>query len=342
MAVELTEAQRNELLQAIEAVPRVDIPREYAHNRIIYGAPGTGKSYGLNQEVERFFPHEELYTRVTFHANYSYGQFIGTYKPTPIFKEAEASIRYYAPDMRTELEGQKEPIITYEFVEGPFLTMLVKALKNPEYNYLIIIEEINRASASGVFGDVFQLLDRDGDGVSEYSITFNQDVMTCLAKHGITDRTVRLPSNLYIWATMNNADQGVQPMDTAFKRRWSFEYFPLNARAGEVDSLRLRLNFMSAEIKWNKFREVINNRLIEHAKVGEDKLIGPFFLKEHELRNNNVFINKLLLYIKEDVLRHNNADKIFTKSTFSKIVEDYNNGRNIFVFPEEQFLEDEE
>lgn len=338
MTFELSSIQRMNLFQAFTVKPKITIPKKYPHNRIIYGAPGTGKSFELNKEVIKYFPHEDLFCRVTFHPNYSYGQFVGTYKPVPIYKEAGG--RYFKSDMTTEIVGQKEPIISYEFVEGPFLSMLVKALKNKDHNYLLIIEEINRAQASSVFGDVFQLLDRNSKGVSEYSVSFNKDVMNFLEKEGIMEKNIKLPSNLYIWATMNNADQGVQPMDTAFKRRWSFEYFPLDSKANDVDSLEIKLSFLSSEIKWNKFRKVINDRLIEHAKVGEDKLIGPFFLKAHELSDPEVFKNKLLLYLKEDILRHNNSDKLFTKSTFSKIVEEYDTKRNIFVFSEEEFRDD--
>lgn len=309
-----------------------DVPR----NRIIYGAPGTGKSFHLQELVDEQFKHESLWERITFHSNYTYGQFVGTYKPTPLYKNT--GIKVFFSDKMTETPDQLEPVIDYQFVPGAFLSMLVKAIRNPQSSFVLLIEEINRADTAGVFGDVFQLLDRDKDGGSEYAITFNPDVMTYLKSEGITEDKIKLPSNFFIWATMNSADQGVAPMDTAFKRRWSFEYLSLNKNASKATG-NIHLPFMKGTaVSWNKLREVINIHLKD--LVPEDKLIGPFFLKTHELNDKDVFKNKLLLYLRDDVLRHN-PNKLFIKKLFSDIVEDFDKDEEIFIFSKDELKSDE-
>ena len=204
-----------------------------APRQIIYfGAPGTSKSYTLNKDAEKIANQK----RVTFYPGYSYQQFVGTYKPC--------------------MDSDK---IAYKFVPGPLLRLLEKALKaetqaenkedtsaaehsteNQENGkeekdtekFLLIVEELNRAEAAAVFGDLFQLLDRNSDGESEYPISVSEDLKQYLEKQGVwkketedTQKQLYFPSNFYIWATMNSADQGVFPLDTAFKRRWDFKYF---------------------------------------------------------------------------------------------------------------------
>ena len=190
---------------------------EHPHNRIVFGAPGTGKSNRLENDKVVFGQNFE---RVTFHPNYSYAQFVGTYKPVPV-KEL--------------VNGVETTTITYKYVPGPFMRTYVKAIRSIKENnpkpYLLLIEEINRANVAAVFGDVFQLLDR-ANGQSEYEIETSEDMRAYLAqelkgKESDYER-IRIPKNMYLWATMNSADQGVFPMDTAFKRRWNFEYIGIN------------------------------------------------------------------------------------------------------------------
>ena len=196
------------------------------HNQIIFGAPGTGKSHMFEKDRIKYF--EETYERVTFHPDYTYSQFVGTYKPVPKQDDRDS--------------------ITYKFIPGPFMRVLLASVKDLIVNgqnakkHLLIVEEINRANVAAVFGDVFQLLDRDKYGLSEYPIATSEDMRRYLLeelkkdeevtkKLSITDGIVdeiRIPGNMYIWATMNSADQGVFPMDTAFKRRWSFKYVGIN------------------------------------------------------------------------------------------------------------------
>lgn len=320
---DLDEAETNDE----DSVQSVEVDNEYLsklpRNRIVFGAPGTGKSYKLNEDREKCFT-DGNYERVTFHPNYSYAQFVGTYKPKPKFR----------------VDGTE--YVSYEFVPGPFLRIWIKAQNSikdgTNRNYLIIIEEINRANVAAVFGDVFQLLDRKADGTSEYEIAISEDMRDYLVNEcGFTNQevtTIRIPHNLYIWATMNSADQGVLPMDSAFKRRWNFEYIGINEGTSKIVHSEITLKPYGT-IKWELLRREINSRLIESG-INEDKLIGPFFLSEKELKSSSidqVFKSKLLMYLFEDVLKHRKA-KIFKTelNIFSKIIEAYDKGKEIFDF----------
>lgn len=295
-----------------------------ARNKIIYGAPGTGKSYALRQQATAAGFKEKRIIRVTFHPNYTYQQFVGVYKPTPIYKLTNEQL--YGSDGSTPRES-KEPLIDYTLVAGPLLMLLVAARKEPDEKFLLIIEEINRAPVAAVFGDVFQLLDRDKDGKSEYEIEFNADITTYLNRAlEVKGSKIGLPANLYIWATMNSADQGVMPMDAAFKRRWAFEYLPLDQMESKVEDWVI--NFQEVDYKWNAFRKELNDAL-KKQNVAEDKLIGPFFLNEAELSDPDTIKNKLLLYLRDDILRHS-PESLFAKRAFSDIVSDYVAGVNIF------------
>ncbi|MGA0584721.1 MAG: AAA family ATPase, partial [Castellaniella sp.] len=196
------------------------IPELLPRNRICYGAPGTGKSYTIDRDLTRYFPHPGLYQRVTFYPDYTNGAFVGEYKPSPVYRSSSET--FFGPDQKTVMHGM-EPLIDYRFVPGPFLIMLCKAYLHPQLNFCLIIEEINRAHASAVFGDVFQMLDRNDQGDGRFAVTLSPEAQDYLTSRGIQG-SVRLPRNLYIWATMNSADQGVLPLDAAFKRRWALEY----------------------------------------------------------------------------------------------------------------------
>lgn len=296
-----------------------------SRNRILFGAPGTGKSYKLNDDREKCFTGDN-YERVTFHPNYSYAQFVGTYKPKPKFRT----------------DGTE--YVSYEFVPGPFLRIWINAqssIKSGTHdNHLLIIEEINRANVAAVFGDVFQLLDRKIDGTSEYEIATSEDMRDYLEKeHGFTAdevATIRIPNNMYIWATMNSADQGVSPMDSAFKRRWNFEYIGIDEGKSKIAGKKITLK-PYGEVEWDVLRAKINDRLTQSdLNINEDKLIGPFFFSEKEIISESIdeiFKSKLLMYLFEDVLKHRKG-KLFRPelNTFSKIIDAYNNSEEIFDF----------
>lgn len=281
-------------------------------NRIVFGAPGTGKSYRLKDDCEAFIEESDGdYERVTFHPDYTYSQFVGTYKPI------------------TDVNGK----IRYDFVPGPFMRIYVQALKsgrsqNPQ-PYLLLIEEINRAKVAAVFGDVFQLLDRDDDGVSEYAIQATEDITKYLASElgGMPDnyKKIRIPDNMFIWATMNSADQGVFPMDTAFKRRWNFEYLGINENEGQISGNIMLKTDAIQKVEWNTLRKAINEKLSSEYKVNEDKLMGPFFLSKKVLKTvdgddntiadtdgfMNTFKSKVIMYLYEDAAKQH-KHKLFS------------------------------
>lgn len=282
------------------------------HNWILFGAPGTGKSYVIDQAAKQY-PH----CRVTFHPDYTYAQFVGSYKPVPSQQTASG--------------------ITYGFVPGPFVNTLIESLENPNTPHILIIEEINRADPAAVFGDVFQLLDRNDEGSSEYSVRTSQELKDYLqgklsanAKETLRALIVNLdqsetdapaydcseiaiPNNMYIWASMNSADQGVFPMDTAFKRRWTFQYLPIDSDNGILQSADGA--FLSEH--WDEIRTNINKLLKSQGRdIPEDKLLGPYFLSARELHNDDedaeqnaqnfvhVFASKVIMYLFEDAARY--------------------------------------
>lgn len=344
-----------EELNDIEEVQK-DLDDEI-RNKIIYGAPGTGKSHYINNFLDDkssskcMFKNDYLFERVTFHPSYTYGQFVGTYKPSPIYSkdEADKTTSWYGAD-KVKNDNLMNPHIDYTLVAGPFLNMLCKALNNPKYKFLLIIEEMNRANAAAVFGDVFQLLDRDENNNSTYGIKFNSDITNFLINNISSDVDpklfnketgfIKIPENLFIWGTMNSADEGVSKMDAAFKRRWSFEYTDISPNSDDTTKLgRLAISipFLSDStntegiyINWNKFRTELNNVIHEISpNLPEDKYIGPFFLKDKELLNSNIIKSKLLLYLKDDVLRHNSKE-LFIDSRFSEIFKKFDK-ENIFA-----------
>lgn len=287
---------------------------ELFHNRLIYGAPGTGKSNLLKKESLVF---GENYERVTFYEDYSYSQFVGSYKPY----------------------SDKNGKVGYKFVAGPFLRQLGKAL-NPNNNgqpYLIIIEEINRANASYVFGDMFQLLDRDSNGVGEYEVHVSDEVKQYLKdEHQINKDSLKLPANFYIWATMNCADQGVFPLDSAFKRRFDeYKLMDINDNEYKIANIDILVGCNGiGTINWNLFRRTINKYLLS-KDIKDDKLIGPFFIKPSVLEDakkaQSAIRDKLLMYLLEDVVKRKKGLFIDNVKSLSKINELYgkNNGDNI-------------
>lgn len=295
------------------------------HNIIVFGAPGTGKSHKLKEESIEFGEHHE---RVTFHPDYTYAHFVGTYKPIMI---------------KNEETGKNE--IEYDFVAGPFLRVYLAAKRSPE-PILLLIEEINRANVAAVFGDVFQLLDRDEDGTSEYEVAASEDVQKWLSDNGINETKLSLPKNMYIWATMNSADQGVFPMDTAFKRRWNFEYTDLYPELSWAEDNPKPTHWE----EWEKFRKNVNDTLVD-AGINEDKCMGPFFispkaLKEwiDEPRFRKMFASKVLMYLFEDAAKQKRS-KIFNTDrykSFSGICKAFCEGKKEEIFAKDFFNGDGE
>ena len=268
--------------------------------------------------------------RVTFHPNYSYAQFVGTYKPVQ--------------------DTADETQIKYEYVPGPFMRIYIAAKKNTSQNFLLLIEEINRANVAAVFGDVFQLLDRDENDNSEYPVAVSEDIKKYLAKNGIHEDELKIPSNMYIWATMNSADQGVFPMDTAFKRRWEFEYIGIDENEDKVKGYEIPIS-ATKKVNWNDLRKAINNKLITLG-INEDKLLGPFFLSKTVLDSAfdkgmdfvKLFESKVLMYLFEDAAKMK-AKQLFNvderKFIYSEVCKKFElEGLKVFKFNEGDVVEE--
>lgn len=289
-------------------------------NLIMFGAPGTGKSHDLDLRAKANFPGEGRITRVTFHPEYTYSQFVGAYKP---WVEPDE-------DPKKSLAQQfRDSKITYRYEFGPFMETYVRAMLHPSVTYVLLIEELNRANPAAAFGDIFQLLDRDATGASKYPVatpsdmrgelwkrlyesTFMPEGDETLHRYSKEDATaaakqLSLPPNMYIWATMNSADQGVFPMDTAFKRRWSFEYMDINHGYEVIRDFDVVLGEDGHVVNWDDLRRKINELLLDDCKVNEDKLLGPFFIAPEALDDPDTFAkafkDKVLLYLCEDAAK---------------------------------------
>lgn len=282
-------------------------------NLIIYGAPGTGKSYSVAEMVGK---DERCVHRTVFHPDIQNSDFFGCLKP----RTDNNKHTYYA------------------FAPGPFSKALSQAFKQPNQHHYLVIEELNRAPAASVFGELFQLLDRDDSGPhrgrSTYSVEFPspESERWFRDEQGLDLDALRIPSNLSIIATMNSADQGVYPLDTAFRRRWEQRYLPLYSRAGPNGTIQyIGESGLEYSIEWSHFNRKLNEVLMEHLDITEDRLLGQWFVKESELGGGAPA--KVLLYLWDDLLRHEGREVVFdTKKikAFGQINSALIEGRSIF------------
>ena len=352
----------------------------WTHNMLIHGAPGTGKSRMIDDEAKKNFSSDSI-RRVTFYEDYSYEKFVGAYMP--VQKDKRTSLSFDGKNGSAIGEG-----ISYEFKPGIMAQMLAEAYASllgkylldnrvdktvsidelytvkDAKKYLLIIEEINRAPAASVFGDMFQLLDRKTDGTSEYSINISDefkgwfaDRVTAICSElyekdfdNISENignaavliaeNLRLPPNLYIWATMNSADQGVFPLDSAFKRRWSYLY--KSVLDNRIDKKRDICLPGNKKIDWDDFRTELNKAITEAGCTEEDKLIGTWYFNDNDFnameaiyaaasesdsgKMINPLCDKLIAYLLGDVFR-NNPEAFFGDgfTAMSKIREYLNN-----------------
>ena len=300
--------------------------------QIYYGAPGTGKSHTINERTEG-----ESVIRTTFHPDSDYSTFVGAYKPTmgllPICDELGQPMKIGSTVLH------KEQII-YEFVDQAFLQAYVQAWKFYAENsdtakkQYLIIEEINRGNCAQIFGDLFQLLDRNDSGFSVYPINADKDMKKQLAKafkkDGVTltipnadkinalykgkdivskvlsGEILVLPNNLYIWATMNTSDQSLFPIDSAFKRRWEWQYMPIGKGYDENgQEIKWAIEGATKKFSWWSFLEKINAQIGE-ATQSEDKKLGFFFCKATDgVISAEKFVGKVIFYLWNDVFKNN-------------------------------------
>lgn len=284
-----------------EGIKPLEVINDYANrkikngcNKLYYGVPGSGKSHKINKELKLKDISESQKERVLFHPDYTYSDFIGQILP------------------KTE-NGE----ITYPFTPGPFTRILKKAFHDPNKDYYLIIEEMNRGNAPAIFGDVFQLLDRKSEdeellkGTSEYSIT-NADIAKSiynkleLEQYG---HKVRIPSNLSIYATMNTSDQNVFTLDTAFQRRWEMEMIK-----NDWEDSELNFNILDTDVTWSTFAKGMNKFIIynnKHGLLSEDKRFGAYFIKKEDFKENDAekeirkFAEKVLKYLWDDAFKFN-------------------------------------
>lgn len=298
--------------------------------KIYYGAPGTGKSHEVKKQTGEWISDDEEQDlpnvfRTTFHPDTDYAAFVGCYKPTmkPTTNAAKT------------LSGKDEEIV-YDYVPQVFTDAYIYAYNNPDEPTYLVIEEINRGNCAQIFGDLFQLLDRK-NGVSEYKIKADKDLAKYLAfakdekgqdilvnKEGIKDGKLCLPANLHILATMNTSDQSLFPMDSAFKRRWEWEYVPINY-SEDIKSGKFEITIGSQTYPWVKFINEVNKKIFALSQ-SEDKQMGNFFIK-HSV-DESEFKSKVMFYLWYEVLR----DEIGHNKYFFKKVTDANKEGEIFTF----------
>ena len=263
--------------------------------QIFYGAPGTGKSCGIKRTLDNNHVAENNIFRTTFHPDSDYSTFVGAYKPT-----MEVVPRYES-STGTQVEERR---IAYNFIPQAFLNAYVRAYQTDENVYLVI-EEINRGNCAQIFGDLFQLLDRGDDGKSDYSIKADTDIRTYLEgvlgddNEGIKGGNLCLPANLYILATMNTSDQSLFPIDSAFKRRWEWEYVPIR---NEEQSWVIAAD--GKEWDWWQFLNAVNEK-IASVTDSEDKKLGYYFVKpaDGHTITAKTFVGKVLFYLWNDVFK---------------------------------------
>ena len=292
--------------------------------QIYFGAPGTGKSHEIKDQIKK---HKSF--RITFHPDTDYSSFVGAYKPTSVEVPMLTPLGDKAIPMK-DVDGNEltENKIIYTYVKQAFLNAYIEAWKeraneNPHPVFLVI-EEINRGNCAQIFGDIFQLLDRNDAGFSDYAIVPDTDlsrhVKKDLEKLVIADRekingiyeeceadmvdkvlkgeVLLLPNNLYIWATMNTSDQSLFPIDSAFKRRWDWKYIKI-ADAHENWQIKVGTN----SYDWWQFVQAINYFVFD-ATQSEDKNLGYFFAKaKNGIINAETFVSKVIFYLYTDVFK---------------------------------------
>lgn len=283
--------------------------------QIFYGAPGTGKSNTIKREVDdKGLPN----VRTTFHPDSDYSTFVGAYKPTSVEVPMMTMIGTKAvPVENPDGTPRKEKKIVYEFVPQAFLKAYTGAWKNQDEPFFLIIEEINRGNCAQIFGDLFQLLDRNDMGESDYPISPDEDIQKFLLtdkKYGFAELTeeqkesipenirmgqlLRLPKNLHIWATMNTSDQSLFPIDSAFKRRWDWQYMPIS---DGKKGWRIEVN--GKRYDWWEFLQKMNDQ-IGSTTNSEDKKLGYYFCKaKNGVVDAETFVGKVVFYIWNDVFK---------------------------------------
>ncbi len=318
-------------------------------NVIFFGAPGTGKSHRAQEMVDEHLDlkHEpERVFRITFHPETTYFDFVGSFRPAVGWTGSQGTFQ--------KADGTKvahqQPVTYYAFEPGPLSLALHVAASNPTQNVALIIEEINRGNVAAIFGDVFQLLDRNQDAPAEhrhwskYPIVPESAWAQWLQQHcGNTgvyqDRRLRLPPNLFLYATMNTSDQALFPMDTAFRRRWSMSYLPISSQHRENDIRVPRHARAPRALHWVNLRNKINDKIVEYTHV-DDKRLGAWFITttgRNDAADPIEFQSKVLFYLWSDVFR-DSPHLLFRDEikSFDHLYQRFQEGKDVF---RDEFLE---
>lgn len=347
----------------VEYFASADNIGQTCHQIIYYGAPGTGKSHKIKEQLKGV--SKENIFRTTFHPDSDYSTFVGAYKPTmekpmdKVYAKGELiskltemkeggvtyspqkfGAKYWRSLKQLNLSDKKDILqacgmsdnytvefdkgvavgeeylassnesrIVYSFVPQAFLNAYMQAYRKPEEKVYLIIEEINRGNCAQIFGDLFQLLDRDANGKSEYGIKADADLRAFLEEKlgennpGIKDGELCLPSNLYIYATMNTSDQSLFPIDSAFKRRWDWEYEPIKYK-----NTGWKIVIDGTGYSWVSFQRIVNEKILR-ANSSEDKMLGDYFVNPSDgVITDKVLLNKILFYLWNDVCKDGEGD----------------------------------
>ena len=334
----------NQLLLNQGGVTHIKINTTYPLQQIFYGAPGTGKSFKIDDIIKNGHYNS---VRTTFHPDSDYSTFVGAYKPVmeDVRQQVVPVVINNGISLNQNEGSYEEKRIVYKFVKQAFtkayLSSWRKYVENPEspHPQFLVIEEINRGNCAQIFGDLFQLLDRSDNGFSSYPIEADTDLQKEVARSFKEDeeyklssnisiegavkdytsnyeatlsedvqegRILLLPPNLYIWATMNTSDQSLFPIDSAFKRRWDWVYIPISASDEDNFGIKVGKHFYD----WGKFISQIN-RVVANVTSSEDKQLGYYFCKADEDGNvisANRFVNKVLFYLWNDVFKNYGFD----------------------------------
>ena len=280
--------------------------------RIFFGTPGGGKSHKVKILIEEEKGARDRCFRTTFHPDTDYASFVGSYKPV-----------------------MKGELICYKFIPQVFTIAYIAAWNDLENEYFLDIEEINRGNCAQIFGDLFQLLDRNKEGYSEYPIQADSDLAEFLLsgkddegndilknKDGIEKKKLCLPPNLSIVATMNTSDQSLFPMDSAFKRRWDWEFVP--STFNERDNFNIVLG--TKTYKWHTFLQQANAR-IKQATDSEDKQMGSYFVKTN--MSEEKFKSKVMYYLWSEICK----EEYKTQNNFFRYIDNDKNEQE-FTFNE--------
>lgn len=297
---------------------------DFPLQQIFYGAPGTGKSHRIKEIIkEHGIDEKEQVIRTTFHPDSDYSTFVGCYKPimkaVPQTYVVEGNEKPVMADK--DNQATKEEIV-YDYTPQAFVQAYTKAWTTDK-PVILVIEEINRGNCAQIFGDIFQLLDRGDDGVSEYEIKPDKALENYLEAHfaGKDDvpedirngKIMKLPANLYIWATMNTSDQSLFPIDSAFKRRWEWKYIKIawpykknedGSFKTDENGEKVHFNYsIEGGHDWWEFLQQIN-AIIDKMTNSADKQLGYFFAKaKDDIISYDTFVSKVCFYLWNDIFK---------------------------------------